>query len=144
MKCIHKQNLICCILGDCVLGDSTTVFEDLYTYMQSLQLIIEQNPSVIYPGHGNVVHNPNETIQYYINHRNQRELQILKELILNPDKWFSATDIVKRVYADKSEDLWRAAASNVLQHLIKLEKMELIQSNPINSDNEQSVWKLKK
>lgn len=41
--------------ADCVLGEGTTVFEDLKEYINSLYLILDLKPTVIFPGHGSVI-----------------------------------------------------------------------------------------
>lgn len=41
--------------ADCVLGEGTTVFDNLTEYLNSLHLILELKPSVIFPGHGSVI-----------------------------------------------------------------------------------------
>nr|XP_021182819.2 beta-lactamase-like protein 2 homolog [Helicoverpa armigera]XP_049708140.1 beta-lactamase-like protein 2 homolog [Helicoverpa armigera] len=108
--------------GDCILGEGTAVFEDLYNYMKSLNRILELKPSVIYPGHGNIIEDPMKKIEYYIAHRNQREAQILETLKKNKEKQLNEMDLVKLIYTETPENLWPAAAYNVNHHLTKLTK----------------------
>lgn len=115
-----EENII--FSGDCILGEGTAVFEDLYTYMKSLNKILELNPDVIYPGHGNIVESPAKKIKYYIEHRNQREEQIVEALKNNADKYLNEMDLVKLIYTETPEHLWPAAAYNVNHHLTKLTK----------------------
>lgn len=108
--------------GDCILGEGTAVFEDLYDYMKSLRLILDIKPCTIYPGHGNIINDPIPKIEYYINHRNQREQQILNVLEYNRDKQLTEMDLVREIYKDIPENLHKAAAINVNLHLKKLTK----------------------
>ena len=62
-------------------GESSTliffqVFEDLFTYMKSLQAILNLSPHLIYPGHGPVIQEAVSKITEYIEHRNLREKQV--------------------------------------------------------------------
>lgn len=109
--------------GDCILGEGTAVFEDLSEYMKSLQLILGLNPPVIYPGHGNIIKDsPAEKIRYYIEHRNQRETQIMEMLKNSPNEKFNSSDIVKKVYTEIPFYMRKAAEINVNHHLEKLAK----------------------
>ncbi|XP_053681023.1 beta-lactamase-like protein 2 homolog isoform X2 [Anopheles nili] len=106
--------------ADCILGEGTTVFEDLYLYMKSLETVLNAKPSIIYPGHGNIVNDPVERVTEYINHRNHREKQIFGVFEENPDKQYNEMDVVRAVYKETPEHLWTAAAYNVNHHLKKL------------------------
>lgn len=118
---LHLEEENAVFSGDCILGEGTTVFEDLYDYMKSLSHILQMNPSIIYPGHGPVIEAPMEKIQQYINHRNMRESQI-KEVLSERSNLLTEMEIVKILYKDTPESLYLAAAKNVNQHLLKLEK----------------------
>lgn len=91
--------------GDTILGQGTTEFEDLYDYLNSLKLILNLSPKVIYPGHGPVVENPRETIEHYLAHRQQRNEQILAALTESKDG-LEPEEITRVVYKVKCSSSW--------------------------------------
>eukprot|EP00794_Sanderia_malayensis_P011770 gene11770-12987_t len=112
--------------GDCVLGQGTAVFEDLYDYMNSLQKLIKLKPQRIYPAHGPVLENATEVLEKYVNHRNIREKQIMNE-IKSSSEPVTARDLVRRIYVDTPSSLLGAAEVNVIHHLEKLFKEKKIE-----------------
>ena len=108
--------------GDCILGEGTAVFDYLFEYMKSLELLLTLDVEKIYPAHGNVVQDAKEKIQFYIEHRKQRENDIMKVFLEHANQKYSALDIVKVVYKQTPENLWLAAAHNVTLVMVKLVK----------------------
>lgn len=108
--------------GDCILGAGTSVFEDLYDYMKSLEIILKLDPKVLYPGHGPVIEDAKDRIEAYISHRKTREDQIIQVLVKHKGRNITTANIVKAIYVDVPENLHKAAEQNVNNHLMKLKK----------------------
>ena len=114
---IEKEGVL--FTGDTLLGSSTTTVGNLSTYMASLQrLLALPNLQVICPGHGAIVNDPRERLQSYVDHRNQREKQILG--VLQNGRAMTSWDIMVEVYPNLPTGLRRGADGNVRQHLRKL------------------------
>ena len=107
--------------GDNVLGHGTAVFEDLATYMQSLERMGKHFKGRAYPGHGAVVEDGTAKVREYIQHRQEREQQVMKVLGEGPRRGMTAMEIVRVVYKDYNPELYEAATKGVLMILIKLE-----------------------
>jgi len=130
--CLYYPAARALFTADTVLGHGSAVFEDLGPYMFSLRKLIDFGAEeadgaprfgTVYPGHGPVVPDGLKHIRTYLQHRVDREDQILKVLQWPPpsdDPWTTWT-LVSTIYADYPQSLWEPAAASVSQHLRKLE-----------------------
>ena len=116
---LEEERAIFC--GDSILGQRSTTFEDLYSFMKSLEVMKSYKPELLYPGHGIVIENPIVFLSEYIQHRNSREEQIVTALN-NAGNPLSIEELLSSIYADISESLLPSAKRNLLLHLGKLEK----------------------
>ena len=111
--------------ADNVLGQGTAVFEDMATYLKSLEEMRPLFKGRAYPGHGPVVEDGPAKITEYIAHRRQREEQVVQTLRsqgldAHLDRLWTAMGLVKVIYKDVPENLHLAARAGVLQILGKL------------------------
>jgi ribonuclease/clavin/mitogillin len=156
----HTSDSVCMLLresgtdsaiftADTILGGSTSVFEDLSTYMKSLtriQSVITKSgvqPFKLYPGHGPEVTDGAGTVNIYITHRMQRETAIRKLLEKkspNGGEAWTPTDIVKVLYREVPQDLWKMATKGVILHLKKLEDEGVVDN--LGGDGPGSLWEL--
>ncbi|KAI0303495.1 beta-lactamase-like protein [Multifurca ochricompacta] len=131
------------LTADTVLGQGTAVFEDLYEYMGSLQNMYDTRDKydTLYPGHGPVVHDGADTIRTYIDHRLEREAQVLGVLRkIPPDGSWTTWAIVLRVYEGYPDSLLEAAARGIQLHLKKLEKEGRVKA--LGGELREARWEL--
>jgi glyoxylase-like metal-dependent hydrolase (beta-lactamase superfamily II) len=125
--------------ADNVLGQGTAVFEDLATYMKSLDSMSKQFKGRAYPGHGPVIENGPAKINEYIKHRKQREQQVLDVLAQDTKDGWTSMAIVKVIYKDYPENLWEPAEKGVIQILNKLKG-----EGKVVHDEKEGTWSLSK
>jgi glyoxylase-like metal-dependent hydrolase (beta-lactamase superfamily II) len=132
----HAEDHVCFFLhaekiaftGDTILGSSTSVVSDLYSYMKSLHLVQKFTPAIICPAHGKVVTEAPQWVEGYIKHRNMRERQVLSAVQRGVG---DVDEIVRLIYPKTlKKELKRAAAGNVRQHLAKLVKEGAVKEQP--------------
>jgi glyoxylase-like metal-dependent hydrolase (beta-lactamase superfamily II) len=126
----HTSNHMCYALkeenalftGDHVMGWSTTVVTppdgDMAQYMASLKKLMARDDATLYPTHGAPVTTPKPFLAAYLEHRLDREKQIVACI---RDGLSTVPEMVARMYADVDKRLHPAASRSVLAHLIQLE-----------------------
>ncbi|KAF2751665.1 Metallo-hydrolase/oxidoreductase [Sporormia fimetaria CBS 119925] len=108
--------------ADNVLGQGTAVFEDLSSYMKSLDGMSKAFKGRAYPGHGPVIEDGPAKVLEYIKHRKLREKQVVDVLAQKeePAGGWTSMDVVKVIYKAYPENLWAPAERGIVQILEKL------------------------
>lgn len=116
---VHESALF---TGDMVVGRGTSFIDppdgDLTQYLRSLNVMQALKPRTIYPGHGPVVLRAKDKLQEYIDHRAERERQVMEALAGGGR---SIEEIVGKIYAGYPAEVLPLAGRSMLAHLLKLE-----------------------
>ncbi len=109
------------LTGDTILGRGTTVVAhpdgrlgDYLTSLRTVQSLDDLGPLTLLPGHGPAGGDAAERAAAYLLHRAQR-LDQVRAAVAAGDT--TASEVVRRVYADVDESLWPAAELSVLAQL---------------------------
>ena len=125
----HTSNHLCFALkeenalftGDHVMGWSTSVIGppdgDMTQYMESLEKLLRRPEDIYWPTHGTCIKNVKEYVQAFIDHRLERERQILDCLASGHTQ---IEKMVPVMYTDTDKRLYRAAARSVLAAMIRM------------------------
>ena len=119
----HSNDHLCYLAGDSlftgdhIMGGSSVVVEDMSAYLASLRRLQQLRLGRLYPGHGLVMHDPAGIVAGYIEHRLDREQQVLSAVATGAR---TVMEIVQAVYTDVDPALHPLAAMSVRAHLVKL------------------------
>jgi len=106
--------------GDTILGEGTCVYEDLSSYMKSLEKIRSCKPLKIFPAHGPINHDGKARIDYYITHHATREQKVLDCLNEVAPMSLSVSDIVKKIYSGLTPSRQNDGREGIQHHIKKL------------------------
>ena len=121
--------------GDHAMGFSTSLVSppegDMGDYIVSLERLIALGPRSLWPGHGAPVPDGLERLRALLAHRRARESEVLAALKSGP---MTAAALAERLYSPAPQVLQRAAARNMLAHLLHLSDRGLVASEEAVSE----------
>ena len=126
----HASNHLCYFLeeermlfsGDHVMQGSTVVIKppdgDMAAYLDSLEKVKGLRLKSIAPGHGHLIQDPKPLLQWYIDHRIEREAMVYDALAARGTAKIPV--LVEDIYTDVDPKLHPVAKYSVHAHLLKL------------------------
>jgi glyoxylase-like metal-dependent hydrolase (beta-lactamase superfamily II) len=121
--CFLQPQIRWLFTGDHIINGSTVVIDppdgSMADYLNSLRKLKARTIDSIAPGHGAVLDNVDEAIDWIIEHRLERESKVVERLQAHPNMTLSA--LVTYVYDDVDAKLHPVAERSLLAHLLKLE-----------------------
>lgn len=121
--CLYLRPAGVLFAGDQVVGAGTTAINppegDMAVYIRSLRRLLDYDVTLLCPGHGPPVRDARRKIEELIQHRLEREEQVLAGLRRGR---CTIKDLVSDIYPELDSRLLPAAEGQVLAHLTKLEQ----------------------
>jgi glyoxylase-like metal-dependent hydrolase (beta-lactamase superfamily II) len=120
--CFSLEESSSLFTGDHIMGWSTTVVSppdgSMTAYIESLHKVADRADATLWPTHGPPRTDGAEYSRALVEHRLQREQQVLS--FIDNHGPSTVPEMVRVLYADVNPHLHRPAARSVLSHLIKL------------------------
>ena len=121
--CLYLREERALFTGDTVLGLGTAAIVppphgDMGLYIQSLERLKTYDAALLLPGHGPPVHDVGRKLQELIEHRHERERQILVALGRG---YGTLPALMDDIYPELDRRLLNMARGQILAHLAKLE-----------------------
>lgn len=138
--CLRLRDLL--FTGDHAMGWASSLISppegDLDDYMTSCRRLLAEGDATLLPGHGDPVPDGAGRLAALLRHRQERTRQIGTALQDGPG---DIAALVAALYGDIPAGLHRAAARNVLAHLIDLVERDLVHATPGPAEAARFSWR---
>lgn len=121
--CYRHTGLNWLFTGDHIIDGSTVVIDppdgNMKHYLQSLRRVKALQCASLVPGHGELINEVDQVIDWTLEHRLERETKVTAAVRANPG--LTMRDLVAHVYKDVDKKLHGWAERSLFAHLLKLE-----------------------